>query len=489
LHNRYIVTLREGLAAEQVNGVAISFANRFGGHLLGTMTHAMKGFGVAMTEAQARALSHEPDVSLVEEDSEIQLSGGSPTSGFSFDATRTATHMNPAFHFRGNPLSNTFCPWNSSGYYVCTYGNDTWWNLDRLDNRGNLTGTRAYAYATDGTGVRVYVVDSGVYAAHSEFDSPTRVESGANMTVDTDATDVIQRQDEEWPITYDTAPATNPCNGWRTLDYDIATHGTKVASIIAGTTSGVAKNVTIVPVKVISCPSSEGANTLASKLAVARGLDWILGDMSGRSSRAVVNMSIFWDTSATENGQAVSTQVCEDGSGGYTNCIAAVENEINNIIGANIPVVVSANNQGNGNCSTSPARMGYGGTFATTHHTITVGATQYSFSGGTYPDTRWSDATGASNYGACVSIWAPGASIRAGSGTGPSAFTTESGTSLSAPYTAGVVARILQAHPTYTPNDVWAALVDGATNQRWATTVAPFDSTGNNKLVYLDPTD
>lgn len=104
--------------------------------------------------------------------------------------------------------------WNSNGYFACTFTNDDFWFLDRIDNAGSLYAVKAYAYNSMGTGVRAYVVDSGVWAGHSEFD--TRVEAGANMTVDPDVNDPVggggEPAEEEPPIAADYSPANDPCN-------------------------------------------------------------------------------------------------------------------------------------------------------------------------------------------------------------------------------------------------------------------------------------
>lgn len=82
----------------------------------------MKGFGIAMTEAQARALSHEPQVVLVEEDSELEISDSS-VSSFSLGAASSNSESHAPW-LRNNILSNSGCPW-SGGYYVCSYANDS----------------------------------------------------------------------------------------------------------------------------------------------------------------------------------------------------------------------------------------------------------------------------------------------------------------------------------------------------------------------------
>lgn len=331
LANRYIVVLNDDVPAGEVHGLAKSLGRQYDGSVLGVMTNAMKGFGMLMTEQRARALMHHPAVRMVEEDEQVELSDA-PVEPFNFAAARA----------RVQPLANN-CPWSGS-YFTCTYSDDTFWALDRLDNQGLLYSLKAYAYNSTGSGVRAYVIDSGIYGQHVEFDS--RVKAGANMTVDPDISNVIARPDEEFPITLDYSPANFPCNQWlpeNDLRHWVVGHGTAAASVLGGTNTGVAKNVRIVPVKVITCERQR------AKLSMARGLDWVLADMQGRSGRAVVSMSTFVDPAVT-NGRGVreDAQVCEDGFGGYTNCLSAIEHVINNLIGANIPVVVSANNYNDG---------------------------------------------------------------------------------------------------------------------------------------------
>jgi len=493
LKNRYIVTLRTEVVPEQVDAIAKTLAHGYQGRLLATMKHAMRGFGVSMTETQALALSNDPLVTLVEEDEEVELSGEAPLS-FDFRTSFAEPLKNAKDKgvFTPRTLANN-CPWDGAGYFLCTYADDLYWHLDRLENQGQIYTTKRYGYNTTGLGVRAYVIDTGVYAQHSEFDS--RVEVGANMTVDPDIADP-PLPGEEPVVNLDYAPANNPCNGWRTNPNDNIGHGTGVASVLGGTTVGVAKNVTIVPVKVINCDGQR------AKLSVARGLDWILSDMSGRSNRALVSMSTYVNVLTEGN------HLCQDGHGGLTNCVAAIENEINNVISANIPVIVSANNQNNGNCTTSPARMGFGNeaNFPSPHRTITAGGTMYTIQGGQYIDQIWTCAQqpggcdawfypptnegAGSNYGPCVSIWAPAWNVHVAGAAGPNSYRdpmgASSGTSWSAPYTAGVVARLLERNPAVTPDQIWQALVDRAA-QRW---IAPdFDPSAvvNNRLVYISP--
>jgi hypothetical protein len=121
--------------------------------------------------------------------------------------------------------------------------------LDRIDQKARpLDGT--YSYGTTGSGVTVYVVDSGVRMTHSEFGG--RATSGYDFVdSDTDASD---------------------CAG----------HGTHVAGTVGGAKYGVAKSVRLVSLRVFGC----GGSGLWSDTIAA--FDWVVTNHSGP---AVVNYS------------------------------------------------------------------------------------------------------------------------------------------------------------------------------------------------------
>ena len=257
--------------------------------------------------------------------------------------------------------------------------NPATWGLDRIDQRTRaLNGT--YNYPATGSGVRAYVVDSGV-TSHVEFD---------------------QRA-----AGYDVFGAAG--NGWT----DCNGHGTHVAGTLAGNVYGVAKDATVVPVRIMDCA---GSGSLSGLIA---GLDWIVRDHG--SGPAVANLSL--------GGPASST----------------LDSAVGKVISDGVTVAVAAGNSNTNACNTSPARV---------KAALTTGATDST-------DRRASF----SNYGSCLDLFAPGVAITsawpaAGSTT---ATSTISGTSMASPHVAGAAAVLLQQRPTMTPSAVATELVRAST--------------------------
>jgi subtilisin family serine protease len=260
------------------------------------------------------------------------------------------------------------------------------WGLDRIDqNLPALDGS--YGYTNTGVGVTAYVIDTGVRSTHSEVRG--RVRAGYNAVKAGRST-------------------TEDCNG----------HGTHVAGTIGGTTYGVAKAVTLVPVRVLDC---SGNGTTSGVIA---GIDWVTANHQ-TGQPAVANMSLGGGVSPTLD-QAVQRSIAD----GVTYAIAA----------------------GNGNtagvpqdaCGSSPARV---------PAALTVGAT----------DDR-DAAAPFSNYGTCVDLFAPGVAIRSAWSTSDTATNTISGTSMATPHVTGVTALYLQTHRAATPADVSAAVLAATTH-------------------------
>lgn len=131
------------------------------------------------------------------------------------------------------------------------------WGLDRIDQKA-LPLNSAYSYLQTGSGTTAYIVDTGILSSHQEFSG--RVLSGYTAISD--------------------GNGTTDCNG----------HGTHVAGTVGGTTYGVAKNVNLVPIRILGCDGSGASSN------VIAGLDWIL--KNGKKP-AVVNMSLGGATSSS----------------------------------------------------------------------------------------------------------------------------------------------------------------------------------------------
>lgn len=254
------------------------------------------------------------------------------------------------------------------------------WGIDRVDQRAlPLDGAFSYA-ANAGLGVRAYVIDTGVLASHSDFSG--RVSTG-------------------WS-TLDNTTNTTDCNG----------HGTHVAGTISGTTFGVAKSATIVPVRVLDCAGS------GSMSGVIAGVDWAISNHQA-GVPAVANLSL--------------------GGGASTTLDTAIQSLTND----GVTVVVAAGNSSADACTSSPARAASAITVAATDATDT----QASFS----------------NFGSCVDLYGPGVNITSAWYTSPTATANLSGTSMASPHAAGVAVSLLSQNPTWTPTQVTSAVLGNAT--------------------------
>ncbi|MBC8088572.1 MAG: S8 family serine peptidase [Phycisphaerae bacterium] len=170
-----------------------------------TYSDAINGYAAHMTAATAASLQNNPAVLLVELDAPVSINGG----GVQSPAT---------------------------------------WGLDRLD-QVSLPMNNSYSYPSTGSGVSVYILDTGIRASHNEYGGRAVAAFSA------------------------IAGGPADCHG----------HGTHVAGTIGGTTYGVAKQVRLYGVRVLDC-SGNGMNS-----GVIAGINWVTANAV---RPAVANMSL-----------------------------------------------------------------------------------------------------------------------------------------------------------------------------------------------------
>lgn len=274
------------------------------------------------------------------------------------------------------------------------------WGLDRIDQRSSFLDGFYEWYGSDaGEAVHVYALDTGIRSTHTDFGG--RVDTINSFNAYTDGRDV------------------NDCNG----------HGTHVAGTIGGDQHGVAKNVILHPVRVLTCTS---AGTLS---AVIAGVDWITTQVLESQHPAVANMSL-----STSPSQVLDSAIR-----------ASIE--------AGVTYVAAAGNNGDSACFYSPGRI---------EEVITVGAT-------TMEDVRMAS----SNFGDCVDIYAPGAGINSTFNGADTDTLVMSGTSMAAPHVAGTAALLLAQTPNATPAEIAEQVAAHA-----STFENGFDDDGTNLLVH-----
>lgn len=243
------------------------------------------------------------------------------------------------------------------------------------------------------------------------------IDTGIRFTHD----DLQGRVSSDYFDAFDDGQNGEDCNG----------HGTHVAGTVGGAEYGVAKKTALVAVRVLDC---DGSGTFSGVIA---GMDWVAENADGPS---VANMSLGGGSSES------------------------VDDAVQRMYDAGVPVIVAA---GNGDrigreqdaCDSSPAGA---------PSAYTIGATSDNDS-----KTSWS------NYGDCVNMFAPGASITSAWYTNDTSTNTISGTSMASPHVAGIAALFLQNNSTATTQEVYDAITEFSTKN-----IVTNSRTTNNHMVY-----
>ena len=244
------------------------------------------------------------------------------------------------------------------------------YGLYRVNNQSVSTQPNIFGFDYTGEGSIVYIMDTAIEVDHSEIVGRAKMVFTASGVTN--------------------SPFGSLCSG----------HGTQVASLVGGTTVGVAKLCTLRGVAVLDCNGDGYASDILS------GLNWILSN-NPNPERSVINMSLGGPKSS------------------------AIDTAVSNTVKKGFVLTVASGNEGQNACGTSP-----GGN----PDVISVGAINSS-------DAR----APFSNFGPCVTIFAPGEDVTCANANG--GLKTTSGTSFASPYVAGVLALLFQKNKGASASD------------------------------------
>ena len=302
---------------------------------------------------------------------------------------------------------------------------------DLYETTGGIRAPAAWDLAT-GTGVTVAVIDTG-YRPHADLSG--QIVAGYDMIADTTISGDGNARDSDPSDPGDWVTA-GQCGTGEPAE-NSSWHGTHVAGTIAAKTNnslgvaGIAFNAKVQPVRVLGHCGGYTSD-------IADGMIWASGGtVSGLPTNAtpsrVINMSL--------------------GGGGA--CDTTSQNAINSARSRGTVVVVAAGNENQNASNSNPANCS---------GVIAVAATDRNGARAYY-----------SNFGSIVALAAPGGDMRSSSSNGilstlnagtttPGAdnYAYYQGTSMATPHVAGVVALMLSAKPTATPDQIKAALQSSA---------------------------
>jgi aqualysin 1 len=241
--NQYIVVFKDTTGGKSSSAAMSRISLTSAASRIDTQFDIIPGFAAQLAPEDLEAIRRNPDVAYVEEDQLMFATAIKPAAG-QLDLDR---------------------------HDHCSITDDSSFN----DNGCN------------GSGVLVYIVDTGIRATHAQFG--TRVNTARGFTAINDGR------------------GNTDCNG----------HGTHVASTAAGSGFGMASAATLVPVRVLDCAGS-GTNA-----GVIAGVNHV-GNNCATTERCVANMSLGGGASA-----ALDTAVTNATNRGVTFAVAAGNSNTN----------------------------------------------------------------------------------------------------------------------------------------------------------------
>jgi hypothetical protein len=255
IEGHYIVVLsrtpavKDGRADAALEAVTRAISRKAGATINHVYRHAVTGFAAELTDEQVEELKGDPRVLSVEEDDYVYLANEGTVQAY--------------------PT----------------------WGLDRIDQRESLL-DRAYAYSATGSGVSVYIIDSGIRYRHDEFGGRATLGYDFVLEENPDNTDPTQEPGDD-------------CMG----------HGTHVAGTAAGATYGVAKNARLISVRVFGCSGG------SPRSRIVAAIDWVTANAV---LPAVVNMSLGGN--ADPESEVFRSAIQNSNAAGVNHVVAAMNN-------------------------------------------------------------------------------------------------------------------------------------------------------------------